>query len=94
MPLTGSGDLVADFVQGADRIRLDGIDAVSGGTDDAFHLAACNGSGGLGGDAGELHYVFAAGQTILEGDVNGDAVADLRITFTGTLGFSASDFIL
>ena len=94
MPLTGSGDLVTDFVQGADCIRLDRIDAASGGTDDAFHLAASNGGGGLGGSAGELHYVFAAGQTILEGDVNGDAVADFRITFTGTLAFSASDFIL
>lgn len=44
--------------------------------------------------AGELHEVLGPGQTILEGDVNGDGKADFQIAFTGQITFAAADFIL
>lgn len=84
----GSFDRITDFQHGTDRIDLKGIDAVSGGGDNAFAFI-----GGAGfSRAGQLRYDAAAG--LLQADVNGDRVADLQIAVTPGLTLTQSDFIL
>ena len=44
--------------------------------------------------AGQLHQVTLGSQTIIEGDVNGDGVADFQIALNGKLTLASSDFLL
>lgn len=92
-----SRDLIADFDRGTERygpdlIDLRLIDAVSGGSDDAF---AFIGSGAFTNVAGELRF-FAQNSTtmVVEGDVNGDGVADFQIAVRTGLTLQSSDFLL
>ena len=90
-------DEVLDFVKGQDRIDLAGIDARTGsGGNDAFSLI---GSAAFSGVQGQLRFETVNGPTgpitLVEGDVNGDGVADFEIALVGqSLNLQASDFIL
>ena len=86
----GARDRITDFEQGKDLIDLAGIDAITGGGDDAFTLIA----GNFTGVAGELRTVTQAAQTRILGDVNGDAVADFEVLLTTSLTLNGTDFIL
>lgn len=84
-------DLIADL-EGTDVIDLSAIDAIAGGSDDAFHIV---GGDGFTGSPGELvvSYDLSTGVTTISGDVDGDGVADLVITAAGDhSGFS--NFVL
>lgn len=71
--IDGSLDRITDFVKGQDIVDLSGIDAIAEtDADDAF---AYIGSGVFTGVAGQLRYV----SNTLQGDVDGDGVADFRI---------------
>ena len=83
-------DVIGDFVQGDDTIDLSGIDAVTGGLDDAFSFI---GAGAFSGTAGELRAV-AGSNTLVSADVNGDAVADFTVLLTGSHVLLGSDFVL
>ncbi len=88
----GSGrDVITDFAVGdkIDLSKIDAVAAVSG--DQAF---AFLGSAAFSGKAGELHFVQQNGVTLVEGDVNGDRVADFQIELTGSLALKVTDFIL
>ncbi len=88
----GTADRIQDFVQGADRIRLNLIDAntlVAG--DQAF---AFIGTTAFSNVAGQLRYVQSGGVTLIEGDTNGDGVADFAIALTGNINLLGSDFTL
>lgn len=87
----GATDQVTDFghAQG-DIIDLSGIDAISGGADNAFTFI---GTAAFTGTAGELRYVIVGTSTIAYGDTNGDGVADMAIGFNGGIAFVSSDFI-
>lgn len=97
--LVGSADRILDFVQGSDRIDLSTIDAKAGGKkNDAFQFI---GSADFSGAAGQLHYHLfdftgtASDYTLIQGDTNGDRIADFEIILTGQLTqMQASDFIL
>ncbi len=87
-------DHVLDFTPGTDRIDLSRVDADSGAAgNQAF---AWIGSNAFSGSAGQLRAVQQGGDWILEGDTNGDGVADLVIALTlqGATPLSASDFVL
>ncbi len=97
-PATASArDVIKDFFHGSDRIDLSTIDAVTGGSNNAFTFL---GRASFSHVAGQLHVVqfnpagTSLDHTVVEGDVNGDAVADFQIDLTGLIGFTASDFIL
>ena len=89
---TGLRDVIADFVSGTDKIQLTAIDANSStAANDAFSLI---GTGAFGNVAGQLRYFADGGDTVLEGDVNGDGVADFQLQLTGNHTFFAADFLL
>ncbi|MGO4723170.1 MULTISPECIES: S8 family serine peptidase [unclassified Inquilinus] len=89
----GAGaDKILDFshAQG-DRIDVAAIDAnaaVAGDQAFAFIGAA------LFSAAGQLHFVVAGVQTLVEADVNGDGQADLQIALVGAIALVAADFVL
>ncbi len=90
-------DAVAQFETGLDRIDLAAIDANTGvAGDQAFTLGAL-----AAGQAGRLQITTTAGYTLVEGDVNGDGVADIAFfvwSETGGLAAPATlvagDFVL
>jgi len=90
---SGLHDRITDFVSGLDRIDLSGIDAISGtGAYDLFNFI---GASAFSGVAGQLNYFYnsALGVTTLQGDTNGDGIADFAIDITGNVGINTSDLI-
>lgn len=85
-----NGDRITDFAPGLDKINLSAIDAVTGGTDNAFFF---NGTDGLEA-AGHLSYRNTSTQTIIVADVIGDGVADFTLSLAGVHMLTAADFIL
>ncbi len=86
-------DVITDFSQAdQERIHLQRVDAdaMTAG-DQAF---AWIGSGAFTATAGELHYLQRGGSTYVEGDTNGDGMADFVICFTGLMTLTAADFVL
>jgi Ca2+-binding RTX toxin-like protein len=88
-------DVITDFTHLVDKIDLSTIDAntrVAG--DQAFVFAQ------LSAVPGRLYYFFenpagtANDKTIVQGDVNGDRVADFQIELTGLKTLTAGDFIV
>ena len=83
-------DHITDFVQGADKVDLSGIDAQTGvAGDQAFDFI----TGAFTGQKGELHAVNAHGNTIVSGDVNGDGHADFAILVVNVTDMQAVDFV-
>ena len=91
-----SRDVITDFVNGTDRIDLSGIDANSTVIgNNAFTFIGTSGfSVGSAASAGQLRYGFAGANTIVEGDVDGDGLADFQIQLTGIHTMTAADLVL
>ena len=91
-------DVITDFMHGEDVLDLTAIDAntLIGGNQ-AF---SWRGERGFSGAAGELHFVrennpgTANDRTIVEGDVNGDRIADFQIELTGLQRLTDHDLLL
>lgn len=92
---TGTGanaDFIGDFAGGIDDIDLSAIDANIGTAgDDAFTFI---GDGAFTGIAGQLRYGANGGNTVIEGDVNGDGAADFQILLNGAVTPLVGDFML
>jgi serralysin len=81
-------DVIKDFHRGEDRIDLRSIDAkTTVGGNQAF---AFIGKTAFNGHAGQLR--FSAG--LLEGDTNGDGIADFQVKIAGLSALAKSDFLL
>lgn len=92
-----SRDVIADFTSGSDLIDLSGIDAdTSDGTDDTFLFVpnATPGTGNPGVTSNGVTWYYLDGNTIVQGDVNGDGTADFEIELSGEINLTADDFIL
>jgi Ca2+-binding RTX toxin-like protein len=88
----GSRDRVTDYVVGVDQLDFSSIDAntkVAGSQ--AFKFV---GTAAFSGAGGEIHASYDAAKdvTIVEGDTNGDKVADFGIELSGKLTLAAGDF--
>ncbi len=85
-------ETITDFSQSDhDIIDLHKIDAKVGGGDSVFTFI---GAGGFGDHAGELRYEFQGANTLIEGDTNGDGVADIVLLLHGNIALTAADFVL
>jgi Ca2+-binding RTX toxin-like protein len=87
-------DHILDFTPGTDKIDLSRVDAdanVAG--NQGFTWI---GSNAFNGTAGQLRVVQQGGDWIVQGDTNGDGVADLVIALTlqGPTPLSSGDFFL
>jgi len=82
-------DTISDYAVGVDRIDLSAIDAVGGGTDDAFTLV-----GAFDGQAGRMTLSFASGITTLCLDVDGDRSADYRLKINGDVRADVGNWVL
>lgn len=86
-----TSDVIWDWAAG-DRIDLAQIDAstVTAGDQAFTFLGVAN----FSGVAGQLRQVNVSGQVIIEGDVDGNSVADFSIVVKGAITFAATDFVL
>lgn len=86
-------DTIQDFsIAQGDRIDLHLIDAIAGDTaNQAFNFI---GTAKFHNLAGELRAMALGGNTLVNGDVNGDGTADFSILLKGALALQAGDFIL
>jgi len=91
-------DVITDFAARAvagsnnDLIDLSEIDANSGKWgDQSFKYIGTN---AFSRDVGQVRYLHDGGRTIVEGDVNGDRIADFQLELTGVLELRAADFVL
>lgn len=93
-------DIIRDFHHLVDDIDLRTIDANGSASGDAaFKFLATKGAA-FTGVKGQLHWyqynssTNSADKTIIEGDINGDKVADFQIQLTGLKTLTSSDFLL
>ena len=95
--VNGPGDRIMDFEQGIDIIDLSGIDADQrAGALGNQALTLLSGAAGFSHTAGELRLTQSSDgtQTVVEGDVTGDGLADFRFRLDGVFTLSADDFLL
>ncbi len=85
-------DIIQGFRPTVDRIDLRAIDANSNdAVNQAFKFIGTKPFHHL---AGELHALKSAGVTLIQADVNGDAIADFEIQLNGLKTLTKIDFIL
>jgi Ca2+-binding RTX toxin-like protein len=92
----GLHDLIGDFQTGVDKIDLSRIDAnTHAAGDQAFSWIGSNAFSGTGAaSAGELRVFDDNGRQRIEGDTNGDGLADLVIVLQiGTAPIAQGDFL-
>ena len=89
---TATADIIHDFVNGTDRIRLDAVDANT--LLDGNQAFAFIGTDAFGSTAGELRYEQISGATYLSGDTDGDGSADFMIRIDGLHTLASGDLIL
>ncbi|MGP3698947.1 calcium-binding protein [Rhodobacter sp. NSM] len=85
-------DTITDFARGTDHIDLVAIDADTGVRGNQSFTFI--GRAAFSGEAGELRHLRHDGGTLIQGDVNGDGRADLRIFLDDPVSLRASDFFL
>jgi len=92
---TGSIDQIFDFAAGSDKLDLAKVDANTlVGGDQAFTWIGSNAFGGSGAaSAGQLRAYQDGNSWFVEGDTNGDGVADLVIQLVVTGSLTQSDFL-
>ncbi len=87
----GTNDRISDFNRAdGDKLDLTGVDANSNlATDQAFTFL---GAGAFTHTAGELRSTATASGNIVQGDVNGDGVADFTFVVVGPASLVSGDF--
>lgn len=87
-----SADRIAGFVSGSDHVDLSGLDGQSGGTaDDAFVWIDTD---AFSHTVGELRWQAIGAGVLVQGDRDGDGVADFALLLTGVNSVVVGDFML
>lgn len=87
-----AADTITDFASGTDIIDVSGWDANTGvAGNQAFSFI---GNSAFSSTAGELRYDTVGSDTVVQGDINGDGVADFELVLNGNPIPAGSDFIL
>jgi hypothetical protein len=88
-----AGDIIKDFVQFEDVIDLSAIHSNTNSGDGSFVWI---GTDVFSGTAGQLRYFKTAvnNQTQVEGDINGDKIADFQLHLAGQITMAVDDFVL
>lgn len=88
-----AADLILDFSRAeGDLINLRQIDAIDGTAgDDRFSFV---GTAGFSGAAGELRYELTDAGAVIEGDLDGDRIADFVLVAEAATSLTALDFVL
>jgi len=81
-------DHITDFTPGQDVVDLTQLDAAAGVTGTFIGTSAFSHS------AGEVHYYYHSGHTIIAGDTNGDGTADYKIELDTHVVLGDTDFLL
>ena len=85
-------NVVTDFARGSDKLDLAGIEARADSTGkNAFNFI---GETAFGGIDGQLRFIDGGSYAIIQGDINGDRIADFEIRLEGITNLSSTDFIL
>ena len=86
---------ITDFIHSqSDKIDLSVMDA-NGTPGSAFVFPGGSPTGAFTHQAGQLHYVAnGSGDVNVEGDIDGDGVADFVIVVQGVASLVAADFVL
>jgi len=85
-------DRIADFASGVDKIDLTRLDSrTATAENDSFTFIGTN---AFSGAAGELRYEAIGGGVRVEGDLNGDAVADFSFALDNATTLVSTDFFL
>jgi Ca2+-binding RTX toxin-like protein len=88
----GGRDRIADFVRGSDKIDLRGIDASTATADDqAFTFSTAFAAGSPGR---LIVTANGTGNWLVQGDVDGNGVADFAIEVLSATALTATDFLL
>lgn len=87
-------DLIKDFVHLTDKIDLSTIDADSTAAGNAAFMFLDGLGTAFTGAAGQVHFVTVGTNTLVEGDTNGDMIADFQIELVGSIALTGVDFIL
>jgi Ca2+-binding RTX toxin-like protein len=87
-------DVITDFEHLVDKIDVSGIDANGAGAGNTPFSFLANKGAAFTGVAGQLHYAANGANTLVEGDTNGDHIADFQLLLVGTKTLTAADFIL
>jgi serralysin len=88
--LGAQADIVTDFARGADRIDLAQIDAILGGSNnDSFSFI---GTSAFSQVAGQLRYQVEGNSVRIQGDVDGNGVADMEIVLNNVTSLDGSEF--
>jgi Ca2+-binding RTX toxin-like protein len=87
-----TNDIITDLVRGTDKIDISQIDAITSTSgNDAFTFINASAFSHV---AGQLHYVVSGANILLEGDVNGDGVADFQLQINAITSITAGDIVL
>ena len=84
-------DTIHDF-DASDIINLANVDANGAGAGNGTFI--WRGAGAFTNTAGDLRFSVFGANTIVEGDINGDGVADLQILLLNYTALNAGDFVL
>jgi serralysin len=88
--LGAQADEILDFLRGTDRIDLAAIDAITGtGANDSFTFI---GTGAFTNVAGQLRYQVEGSNVRIQGDVDGNGIADMEIVVDNVTALDSTNF--
>ncbi len=87
-------DLIQDFTHLTDKIDLLALDANGALAGNGMFVFQAAVGAAFTGIAGQLHTLVSGANTLIEGDFNGDKVADFQIELTGHVTLAGTDFVL